>query len=225
MARFKRLQVLNRIMDLGLVPLFFNDDVEKGRQVLKAVAAGGCTVLEFTNRGDHAWEVFNELEKFCRAELPDMILGAGSIVEPATAGLYINSGAAFIVSPSTNPEVARICNRRKIAYSPGCGSVTEIGEAEELGCEIVKLFPGREVGGPAFVKAMMAPCPWSCIMPTGGVDVTEESLGAWFKAGAACVGMGSKLVSGDILQREDWPGLTQRVRETLALIKRIRSGV
>jgi 2-dehydro-3-deoxyphosphogluconate aldolase/(4S)-4-hydroxy-2-oxoglutarate aldolase len=223
MARFNRLEVLNRIMGEGLVPLFFNPDVEVAKAVVAAVAEGGGTILEFTNRGDHAWEVFSELEAFCREEIPEMIIGAGSVVDPGTAALYVNCGASFIVSPSLNPEVARLCNRRKLPYTPGCGSVTEIGEAEELGCELVKIFPGSQVGGPAFIKAVTGPCPWSALMPTGGVDITEESLSAWFSAGAACVGMGSKLISKDLVAARDWPALTQRVKDTLARIKAIRS--
>ena len=161
MARFARLQVLNAMVETGMVPVFFDADPERARQVVKAVAAGGCRLLEFTNRGDHAWETFSALERFCRAEAPQMMLGVGSIVDAPTAGLYIDCGAAFVVGPCLNAEVARVCNRRKVAYSPGCGSASEISEAEELGVEIVKVFPGDSVGGPNFVKAILGPCPWT----------------------------------------------------------------
>jgi 2-dehydro-3-deoxyphosphogluconate aldolase/(4S)-4-hydroxy-2-oxoglutarate aldolase len=174
--------------------------------------------------GDHAIEVFAQLEKYSRDVLPRLILGVGSIVDPATAALYIAHGAHFVVGPVLNPEVARTCNRRKIAYSPGCGSATEISQAEELGCEIVKVFPGGQVGGPAFVKAMLGPCPWTSLMPTGGVDCTEESLQAWFGAGVACVGMGSNLITKELLQAGDFGGIARKVETTLALIEKIRGG-
>jgi 2-dehydro-3-deoxyphosphogluconate aldolase / (4S)-4-hydroxy-2-oxoglutarate aldolase len=224
MAQFARLKVLNTMIETGMVPVFYNADIEVAKKVAAAVFAGGCPLLEFTNRGDHAWEVFTGLERYCRKELPGMILGVGSIVDPGTASLYINCGANFVVGPILNAEVARACNRRKIPYSPGCGSATEISQAEELGCEIVKVFPGAEVGGPKFVKAVLGPCPWVSIMPTGGVDCTEVSLKAWFEAGVACVGMGSNLLTKELLKAGDYAGITAKVKDTLALINRIRAG-
>jgi 2-dehydro-3-deoxyphosphogluconate aldolase/(4S)-4-hydroxy-2-oxoglutarate aldolase len=224
MARFARLKVLNTIVETGLVPVFYHPEIAVARQVAAAVAAGGCPLLEFTNRGDHAWEVFTELERHCAREVPNLILGVGSVVDPGTASLYINCGANFVVGPVLNPDVARACNRRKIPYSPGCGSASEISQAEELGCEIVKIFPGGEVGGPAFVKAVKGPCPWVSIMPTGGVDSTEASLKAWFDAGVTCVGMGSNLVTKDLLKAGDYAGISNKVRSTLDLIRKLRGG-
>jgi 2-dehydro-3-deoxyphosphogluconate aldolase/(4S)-4-hydroxy-2-oxoglutarate aldolase len=176
MARFSRLQVLNTIVEDGLVPVFYHADVEVARQVAAACASGGARVVEFTNRGDFAPEVFKELSHSLARERPEVILGVGSVVDAPTAALYIACGANFVVGPLLNPDVARLCNRRKIPYSPGCGSATEIAQAEELGVEIVKVFPGTAVGGPAFVKSVLGPCPWTSIMPTGGVDATEESI-------------------------------------------------
>jgi len=222
LARHTRLHTLQSVYEIGVVPVFYNGDVSTVQNIAKACVGGGIKVLEFTNRGDHAWEVFSTLDKFCTVELPDAILGAGSVVDAGTASMYISSGASFIVGPVTNPEVARVCNRRKVGYVPGCGTASEISYAEELGAEIVKVFPGNGVGGPGFVKDVLAPMPWSSIMPTGGVDITEESLRPWFEAGVVAVGMGSKLVSADIIKDGAWDKLEQRSKETVALIKSIR---
>ena len=211
------------MFELGLVPVFYHHDAATAKQIVNACAEGGATVIEFTNRGDFAYQVFAEVNQSLERERPNVMLGVGSIVDAPTAALYINSGASFVVGPILNPEVAKLCNRRKIAYSPGCGSATEISAAEELGVEIVKVFPGAEVGGPEFVKNVTGPMPWTRIMPTGGVDATEDSLRRWIKAGAACVGMGSKLITNEIIARQDWAALTQKVAECLAFIKKARA--
>ncbi len=222
MARFTRLEVLNAILEIGLVPVFYHGDIETTKRVAAACFKGGARALEFTNRGDGAWRVFSQLYDFVAAELPELMLGVGSVIDAGTASIYVNTGADFVVGPNLNAEVARVCNRRKVAYSPGCGSVSEISAAEELGVEIVKIFPGGQVGGPAFVKAVRGPLPWTRIMPTGGVAPTEESLSAWFKAGAACVGMGSKLITKELVVVGDFEGLARNVSDCLALIKKVR---
>ena len=222
MARYTRLQVLTAVNKIGVVPVFYNGDIATAQNIARACVNGGIKVLEFTNRGDHAWEVVSAQEKFCASELPDAILGAGSVLDAGTASMYIGSGACFIVGPVTNPDVAKVCNRRKIGYIPGCGTASEISAAEELGVEIVKVFPGSAVGGPGFVKDLLGPMPWSSIMPTGGVDITEESLRPWFESGVSAVGMGSKLVSADILKDGAWDELENRSRDTVELIKSIR---
>lgn len=222
MARFTRLDVLNTMLDLGLIPVFYHKDVEAAKQIVAACAAGGARVIEFTNRGDFAYHVFTELSRHFAQTDPQVILGVGSIVDAPTAAMYIASGANFVVGPILNAEVARLCNRRKIAYSPGCGSASEIAEAEELGVEIVKVFPGSSVGGPGFVKAMLGPCPWTRIMPTGGVEATKESISAWFKAGVACVGMGSNLITKEAVAAGDFDAITRNVAQALAWIKEVR---
>lgn len=217
-----RMAVLAAMMDQGVIPVFYHADAEVCRNVIQACANGGAKCIEFTNRGDFASALFLDLARhFAKAD-PSVIMGVGSIVDAPTAGIYIASGAKFVVGPLLNPEVARLCNRRKIPYSPGCGTASEIGAAEELGCEIVKIFPGESVGGPAFVKAVMAPCPWTRIMPTGGVEPTEKSLREWFEAGIVAAGIGSKLITKEMLDAKNYAGIERKVRETIDLVKTIR---
>ena len=217
-----RMAVLTAMMDQGVIPVFYHPDVEVCKNVIQACANGGAKCIEFTNRGDFAAHVFLDVARhFAKAD-KSVIMGVGSVVDAPTAGIYIANGAKFVVGPLLNADIAKVCNRRKIAYSPGCGSLSEIGAAEELGCEIVKIFPGNSVGGPDFVKSVLAPCPWTRIMPTGGVDCTEESLRQWFDAGVACVGIGSKLITKKLLEAKDYAGIERRVRDTIALIRSIR---
>ncbi len=222
MARFSRLEVLNTIVETGLVPVFYHPDLEVAKKVAQAVVEGGCHLLEFTNRGDFAPWVFKDLSQYAAQSLPNLILGVGSVIDAPTAALYIASGANFVVGPTLNPEVARLCNRRKIAYSPGCGSASEIAQAEELGVEIVKIFPGDSVGGPGFVKAVLAPCPWTRIMPTGGVETTPESINAWFKAGITAAGIGSNLVKKEWVSAGNYAAITAKTAEVLSWIRAAR---
>jgi len=217
-----RLAVLNAIVETGLVPVFYHPDLETAIKIVAACRAGGARVAEFTNRGDFAPHVFTALSQHFATADPAVMLGAGSIVDAPTAALYIASGARFVVGPTLNPEVARLCNRRKIPYSPGCGSASEISQAEELGVEIVKVFPGDLVGGPAFVKAILGPMPWTRIMPTGGVEATRESITAWFRAGVAAVGIGSNLITKADLQAGDYAAITERTAQVLAWIREAR---
>lgn len=222
MARFSRLEVLNTIVDLGLVPVFYDPDVETAKKIVEACAAGGARVIEFTNRGDFAPWVFKDLSEYLAQTHPHIILGVGSIVDAATAALYIASGANFVVGPLLNAEVARVCNRRKIAYCPGCGSASEISQAEELGVEIVKIFPGDCIGGPEFVKAILAPMPWTRIMPTGGVETTKASVTAWIKAGTTALGIGSNLIRKEWIAAGDFAAITAKTQEVLAWIREAR---
>ncbi len=219
--KFNKIQVLSAMSETGMVPVFYNKDIEIAKNVLKACYEGGVRAFEFTNRGDFAHEVFGELVKFATRECPEMILGVGSIVEPAAASLYIQLGANFIVGPLFNPEVAKICNRRLVPYTPGCGSVSEVGFAQEAGCDLCKVFPG-DVLGPNFVKGLKAPMPWSMIMVTGGVKPEESNLKGWFSAGVTCVGMGSNLFPADMIKNQDWNGITELCKNALAIIKKIR---
>jgi len=209
------------MIETGLVPVFYNGDIEIAVKIVNACLDGGVRCVEFTNRGDQAHLVFQQLvNRFIDDDR--VIFGAGSVIDPGTASLYIQLGANFIVGPILDREVARVCNRRKIPYSPGCGSVNEISEAEEMGVAICKIFPGSQVGGPSFVKAVRGPMPWTRIMPTGGVSPTRENIREWFEAGVACVGMGSKLVSKELVAAEDYQSITENVRQVLSWIKEIR---
>ena len=222
MARFNKLQVLDAIISTGMVPVYYNKDVETAKQVVKACYEGGVRAFEFTNRGDFAHEVFAELNKFAAKEWPELELGVGSIVDAGTASLYLQLGANFIVGPLFNPEIAKVCNRRLVPYTPGCGSVSEIGFAQEVGCDLCKIFPAGNVGGPSFVKNMKAPMPWSMIMATGADEPTEENLSAWFKAGVTCVGMGSKLFPKEMIAEGNWEGISALCRNALDIIKKYR---
>ena len=217
MARFDKQAVLNKMGQTGMVPVFYHKDATIAKQVVKACYEGGVRAFEFTNRGDFAHEVFAEVVKFAAKECPELALGVGSVVDAPTAALYMQLGACFVVGPLFNPEVARACNRRLVPYTPGCGTVSEVGAAQELGCDLCKVFPG-DVLGPKFVKGLMAPMPWSKLMVTGGVEPTKENLTAWFKAGVFCVGMGSKLFPKDVVAAEDWSAITAKCKEAFAYI-------
>jgi 2-dehydro-3-deoxyphosphogluconate aldolase/(4S)-4-hydroxy-2-oxoglutarate aldolase len=221
MAKYDKIQVLTAIKETGIVPVFYNGNLEISKNVLKACYEGGIRAFEFANRGDFAQEVFGELVKYANKELPGMIVGIGSVVDPGTAALYIQLGANFVVGPLFNPAIAPICNRRNIPYAPGCGSVSEVGAAQEAGCDLCKVFPG-DVLGPAFVKGLRAPMPWSKLMVTGGVKPTRENLEGWFKAGVFCVGMGSNLFPKDVIAAGEWSKISDLCRDALAIVKEVR---
>ena len=222
MAKFNKIQVLNAMASTGMVPVFYHKDVEVAKNVVKACYDGGVRAFEFTNRGDFAQDVFAELVKWAAKECPEMVMGIGSIVDPGTAALYIQLGANFVVGPLFNPEIAKICNRRLIPYTPGCGSVSEIGFAQELGCDLCKVFPAGNVGGPSFVKNVKAPMPWSMLMVTGGVEPTKENLTAWIKAGVTWVGMGSNLFPKEVVDAQDWGWIVAKCQEAFGYIAEAR---
>ena len=219
MSRFARIEVALKLKESGVIPVFYHPDIEVCKQVVSACAEGGATAFEFTNRGDFAHEVFSELNKFVRENIPNMAMGVGSVLDGPSTALYLQLGADFIVSPILNAEMAKICNRRKVLWSPGCGSLSEISYAEELGAEIVKIFPAKQVGGPDFIKAAKGPMPWTNIMPTGGVSLDEENLKAWAKAGAYCVGMGSKLFIKNENGEYDYKKITESLRKAISCFK------
>ena len=222
MARFMRLEVTNTLLNIGLVPLFYHGEVETAIEIVAACARGGARVIEFTNRGELAYPAFTELVRhFAKAD-PSIVLGVGSIGDAPTAALYLASGANFIVGPSFNAEIARLCNRRKVLYIPGTATETEIATAEEYGAEICKVFPGDTLG-PGFIKAVMAPCPWHRLLPTGGVDATEASISTWIKAGAAAVGLGSKLISPQVIKAKAFDDLAATTAQCVSWVKTARA--
>jgi 2-dehydro-3-deoxyphosphogluconate aldolase/(4S)-4-hydroxy-2-oxoglutarate aldolase len=221
MARFTRLEVTNTLLDIGLVPLFYHGDGETAIEIVAACARGGARVVEFTNRGEPAYPVFTELVKHFATADPSIVLGVGSILDAPTAALYLASGANFIVGPSFQAEIARLCNRRKVLYIPGTATETEIATAEEYGAEICKVFPGDTLG-PAFIKAVLAPCPWHRLLPTGGVDATEASIGEWIKAGAAAVGLGSKLITAEAVRARDFDSIAAKAAQCIGWVQTAR---
>jgi len=223
MARFTRIEVALKMKETGMIPVFYHKDAEVCKNVVKACYDGGIRVFEFTNRGDFAHEVFNEINKWAIKACPEMIMGVGSVIDQGTASLYIQIGTNFIVSPLIDENMAKVCNRRKIAWSPGCGSVTEINRAHELGAEVVKIFPGSSVGGPDFVSGVKGPMPWASIMPTGGVSPDEANLKGWFKAGVHCVGMGSQLFPKEVIESGNYQAITDKCIEAMAIIKKLRT--
>lgn len=221
MAHYSRIEVASTMVNTGLVPLFYHDDIEVSKNIIKACYDGGARLIEFTNRGDFAHEVFGALNKYALKNLPGMILGVGSVTDAGSASIYMQLGANFVITPVLREDIALACNRRKVMWSPGCGSLTEIAKAEELGCEIVKLFPGG-IYGPEFVKGVKGPQPWTSIMPTGGVSPTKESLESWFASGVSCVGMGSKLIAKGKNGEYDYKAIEQLVSFSIQTIAEIR---
>ena len=221
MAQYSRIKVINKMMELRMVPLFYHSDFQVAKNILQACYNGGARLIEFTNRGDFAIEVFSKLIKFASKELPGMIVGIGSVTDSAAASQYMLLGANFVVTPVLREDIAIVCNRRKVLWIPGCGSLSEIAKAEEMGCEFIKLFPGN-VYGPDFIKSVKAPQPWSSIMPTGGVSIEKSNLLGWFKGGADCVGLGSQLISKEVLINQDFKKLEKNVLDTIQFIQKIK---
>lgn len=223
MARFTKADVLATIRNDGIVPVFHHHDEQVCTEVARRVAAGGLSTLEFTNRGDGAVDRFAHLMRWASDALPDLILGVGSVIDPATAGHVIDIGANFVFAPSFSAEVAIVCNRRNIPYVPGCGTVTEIQRAYDAGADIVKIFPAGSLGGPSFLQAVRAPCPWIEAIPTGGVDSSVDSFKGWFGAGAPAVGMGSKLLPSPMVASGDWDGIEAQVASAVADVAAARA--
>jgi 2-dehydro-3-deoxyphosphogluconate aldolase/(4S)-4-hydroxy-2-oxoglutarate aldolase len=217
MARILRHLVLVNIIEGGLIPVFYHKDVEIAKNVVRACHEGGVRTIEFTNRGDHAIDVFNELSKWCDEELPEAILGVGTVTDPSTATQYMNSGAAFIVGPTYSPELAKACNRRRVLYIPGCQTPTEISAAEETGADLVKLFPAS-VLTPGFIKAILGPMPHAQLIPSGGVRVERENIAEWIGSGAVALNIGSELIRRDLIEGNKFEVIAENVKRCIAWI-------
>ncbi|NLR93332.1 bifunctional 4-hydroxy-2-oxoglutarate aldolase/2-dehydro-3-deoxy-phosphogluconate aldolase [Flammeovirga agarivorans] len=194
MAKFSRIDVVSKMKTTVIVPVFYNGDIETTLTIIDTAYKAGIRVFEFTNRGEQADQIFSQLIKVVRKNYPELALGIGSIVDEITAGIFIQNGADFIVSPLFNPAIAKICNRRKIAWFPGCTTVSEISNAHECGAEVVKIFPANSFDAKSFIKGVKAPMPWTEVMPTGGVSPTVENIKSWLDVGVSCVGIGDKLI-------------------------------
>jgi 2-dehydro-3-deoxyphosphogluconate aldolase / (4S)-4-hydroxy-2-oxoglutarate aldolase len=216
-----RLTVLATILEDGAVPTFSAPDPDAAFAVVAACRDAGSRVVEFTNRGDFAYATFVELARRAALEAPGVLVGAGTIIDAPTAAMFIAAGARFIVGHSFNEEVARLCNRRRVAYMPGCWTATEVATAEELGCEIVKLFPVAAMDGPAFIRGLHGPSPASRVMPTN-VEATEEATRRWIAAGAAALGVGPHLLPPSLIDARDTKAMTARVSEYLGWVRAAR---
>lgn len=216
-----RHEITHDIYEHIIMPLFYTPDIELARSLLRVCYEAGLRVIEFTNRAAFAFDVFHPLSIYCKNNLPGMRLGAGTITDTGTAAMYLQAGADFIVMPALQADVIALCHKRKILCIPGCGSVTEISKAEELGCELIKLFPGNHYG-PGFVRAILGPMPWSSILVSGGVEPTRENIESWIKAGAASLALGSKLFTPAILQGRENEALGQMISDSLRWAKEAR---
>ncbi len=216
-------EIYGEIISTGMIPLFYYGDKEKALEVVKAVYIGGCRLLEFTNRGDKALEVFEHLLISRESEYPEMVIGVGSVIEVKTATEYIEKGADFIVGPNFDEETADLCNKMDIAYIPGASTPSEIVRASRSGSKIIKIFPASTLGGPEFIKAVLGPMRWLNLMPTGGVTTEKDNIIKWFKAGVVCVGMGSKLINSKVIEEGNYQNISDSVAGVLKIIKDVRN--
>ncbi len=221
MGKNSRQAVQQSIIDQGIVPVFNHDNLATALRVVKACYKGGMRVFEWTNRGHRAVELFPKLIKTIRQDCPDLHLGVGSIVDDKTAVRYIGFGADFLVSPILDPDLSAIAREHKMLWIPGCGTATEIHQAQKWGAGLVKVFPG-DVLGPGFVKSVLAPMPWSMIMPTAGVTTDRDNLSSWFAAGVKCVGIGSKLLTPQLIKEGAELKLQKQIEALLGLVREIR---
>jgi len=218
--RFTKQQIVNGMKEAGIVPLFTHDNPEDAQQVLEVAYAGGIRVFEFTNRRENSFNVFRHLISMS-GKYPDLMLGIGTILDGVTTQKFIDAGADFVISPILKLDMATVCHQHNTPWIPGCATLTEIVTAKDNGAEIIKLFPAS-VLGPGFVSSILPVVPGLQLMITGGVEPNEKSISSWFKAGAACLGMGSQLFTKEILEQKNWPLLKQRIEETLRLAKQVR---
>ena len=223
MAEFTRMEVINKMMETGLIPLFYHNDINVSKKLVKALYLGGARVIEFTARGNFSFQTFSQLSQYVASNYSDLILGVGSITDAAAASLYMQAGAQFIVTPVLREDIAIVCNRRKVLWSPGCTTITEIAKAEELGCEMIKFFPASSFGSD-FIKAVKGPQPWTTFMATGGIKPEEADLKEWFEAGVSCVGIGSQLIVKNPQGLPEYSEIQILTEKVIKTIKKYKSG-
>ena len=222
MKQYSKEKVYEVLTAQGVLPMFCHEDIYVCKSLLQAVYDAGARVVEFTNRKPNSLEVFNTLKKYADKKMPGLLLGAGTVMNVKEAKAFAKLDAGFIISPVIDKGVAKFCKEEKIFWCPGAATLTEIVHAQDLGAGLVKLVPAVQLGGPEFVKAVMAPCPWIKIMPTGGVNMEAENLLAWFQSGVKCVGIGSQLFSKDIIENGKYDLVTMQLSQMLQTVKAIR---
>lgn len=218
MNKLYKFQVLTKLAEAKFLPIFSHEDPQIACEVGLACARGGAGVFELTNRSSTTPQAFSLLKQELDKSKSAMVLGIGSIVEPASAAAYINLGAAFVVAPNFNPEVAKVCNRRGVAYIPGCFTPTEVNQAQEAGCEVIKYFPADSKIGPQFIKSLRGPCPWTAVVATGGIEPTKEGMDPWFKAGCIALGLGSQFIKAEYIEKKDYKALETKVKEVVSFL-------
>lgn len=217
----KRNKMIETMQSTGIVPLFSHDNPEVAQQIVEAAHKGGVRIVEFTNRKKNALGVFTQLVKN-RASYPGMRLGIGTVMDAQTTRNFIDAGADFIISPVLKPEMAEVCKQHNKPWIPGCATLTEIVTARDLGAEVIKVFPGSVVG-PGFVASIMPVVPDLKLMITGGVELNEENLTAWFKAGSLCVGLGSNLFTKEIIEDQAWDQLQLKISQAVSIVRKIKA--
>lgn len=219
----KSTQISDAIISQGILPLYFNADESVSIEVMKSLYAAGIRALEYTNRGDAALANFTKMVAARNESMKDLLLGVGTIKNMQHATDYLKAGADFLVSPGFVPDVAAHCVANDIFYAPGCMTPTEIIAAENAGIVFIKLFPGNMLGT-EFLTTIKDIFPKLKFMPTGGVDITAESISSWYKAGVVAVGMGSKLVSKKLMEAKDYTTIEKATKEVLQVIAEVKKG-
>lgn len=212
--------IISLIKKQGVIPLFYHDDAQESISVVNALYNAGIRIVEYTNRGSKAIDNFKALLQTRDKQWQDLLLGAGTIKTTEAANGFINAGADFIICPCVIPEVAKAVHEKNLLWIPGCITSTEITIAEQHGAKLIKIFPGSLLGA-SYIKALKEIFPDLLFMPTGGVDISEENFSEWFNAGVSAVGLGSKLISKEVLEKKDYKAIEQAAAKALALVEKI----
>jgi 2-dehydro-3-deoxyphosphogluconate aldolase/(4S)-4-hydroxy-2-oxoglutarate aldolase len=223
MQRYTKSEVSEHLLGAGVLPMFSHPDEKISIRILEALYKAGVRIVEFTNRPDEALAIFKCMRQFADDHLPGLVLGAGTIMNEAQAESFAHAGAAFLVAPSMDREVGMFCRNNDLFWCPGASTLNEILQAEAAGADLVKLFPAAQLGGPAYLKAIRAPCPWLQLIPTGGISTDSKVLRNWIEAGAEVIGMGSHLFEGLDTGLDAMDRLTARASELLGLLQNLKT--